>query len=87
MPGEVISALTTEPETADAVFDYVKNTLGKTAVRAGDRAGRDQHLQPLARQGRDRVRQRTVQTPAVRLHADARLDDGNPPVHVRRIWG
>ncbi|EOM75316.1 3-hydroxybutyryl-CoA dehydrogenase [Rhodococcus rhodnii] len=36
---EVISALTTEPESADAVFDYVKNTLGKTAVRAGDRAG------------------------------------------------
>ena len=36
---EIISALTTEEETANAVFDYVKNTLGKTTVRAGDRAG------------------------------------------------
>lgn len=36
---EIISALTTEEATATAVFDYVKNTLGKTAVRAGDRAG------------------------------------------------
>ncbi|QNG20354.1 3-hydroxybutyryl-CoA dehydrogenase [Rhodococcus triatomae] len=36
---EVISALTTEEEAATAVYDYVKNTLGKTAVRAGDRAG------------------------------------------------
>nr|WP_277350816.1 3-hydroxybutyryl-CoA dehydrogenase [Rhodococcus sp. HNM0569] len=36
---EVVSALTTDEETATAVFDYVKNTLGKTTVRAGDRAG------------------------------------------------
>jgi len=36
---EVISALTTDEEAANVVFDYVKNTLGKTAVRAGDRAG------------------------------------------------
>lgn len=36
---EIISALTTEEETANAVFDYVKNTLGKMTVRAGDRAG------------------------------------------------
>lgn len=36
---EVISALTTDEAAATAVFDYVKNTLGKSAVRAGDRAG------------------------------------------------
>ncbi|MBS9375072.1 3-hydroxybutyryl-CoA dehydrogenase [Rhodococcus sp. B50] len=36
---EIISALTTDEATADTVFDYAKNTLGKTAVRAGDRAG------------------------------------------------
>lgn len=36
---EVISALTTGDEAANAVFDYVKDTLGKTTVRAGDRAG------------------------------------------------
>src|SRR5690606_27673948 len=36
---EVISALTTDEATAETVFDYAKNTLGKTAVRAGDRAG------------------------------------------------
>jgi 3-hydroxybutyryl-CoA dehydrogenase len=36
---EVISALTTDEASADTVFDYAKNTLGKTAVRAGDRAG------------------------------------------------
>ncbi len=36
---EVISALTTDEEAANVVYDYVKNTLGKTAVRAGDRAG------------------------------------------------
>ncbi|NLG56373.1 MAG: 3-hydroxybutyryl-CoA dehydrogenase [Rhodococcus sp.] len=36
---EIISALTTEESAATAVYDYVKDTLGKTAVRAGDRAG------------------------------------------------
>lgn len=36
---EVISALTTSQATADAVFEYATGTLGKTAVRAGDRAG------------------------------------------------
>jgi 3-hydroxybutyryl-CoA dehydrogenase len=36
---EIISALTTDDAAANEVYDYVKNTLGKTAVRAGDRAG------------------------------------------------
>ncbi|MET4165495.1 MULTISPECIES: 3-hydroxybutyryl-CoA dehydrogenase [Gordonia] len=36
---EIISTLTTAPETADAVSAYVTDTLGKTAVRAGDRSG------------------------------------------------
>lgn len=36
---EIISTLTTAPETADAVSSYVTDTLGKTAVRAGDRSG------------------------------------------------
>ncbi|MEE2030976.1 3-hydroxybutyryl-CoA dehydrogenase [Rhodococcus chondri] len=36
---EVISALTTDDAAANEVYDYVKSTLGKTAVRAGDRAG------------------------------------------------
>jgi len=36
---EVISTLTTSGETASAVTDFVKNTLGKTAVQAGDRSG------------------------------------------------
>ncbi len=36
---EVISTLMTSPETADAVTDYAKNTLGKTTVQAGDRSG------------------------------------------------
>ncbi|WP_137723095.1 3-hydroxybutyryl-CoA dehydrogenase [Prescottella subtropica] len=36
---EIISTLVTAPETAAAVTDYAKNTLGKTTVQAGDRAG------------------------------------------------
>lgn len=36
---EIISALTTDDAAANEVYDYVANTLGKTAVRAGDRAG------------------------------------------------
>lgn len=36
---EIISTLTTAPETADTVSAYVTDTLGKTAVRAGDRSG------------------------------------------------
>ncbi|WP_305092894.1 3-hydroxybutyryl-CoA dehydrogenase [Prescottella sp. R16] len=36
---EIISTLVTSPETAAAVTDYAKNTLGKTTVQAGDRAG------------------------------------------------
>ncbi|GEE03872.1 putative 3-hydroxybutyryl-CoA dehydrogenase [Gordonia spumicola] len=36
---EIISALTTAPETAAAVTDYAKNVLGKTTVQAGDRSG------------------------------------------------
>jgi len=36
---EIISTLVTTDETADAVTSYVKDTLGKTAVRAGDRSG------------------------------------------------
>ncbi|MGB3698821.1 MAG: 3-hydroxybutyryl-CoA dehydrogenase [Gordonia sp. (in: high G+C Gram-positive bacteria)] len=36
---EIISALTTAPETAAAVTDFAKNTLGKTTVQAGDRSG------------------------------------------------
>ncbi|MFD3506669.1 3-hydroxybutyryl-CoA dehydrogenase [Nocardia sp. NPDC058666] len=36
---EIISTLVTAPEAAEAVTDYVKNTLGKMAVQAGDRSG------------------------------------------------
>ncbi|MFD3591548.1 3-hydroxybutyryl-CoA dehydrogenase [Nocardia sp. NPDC058640] len=36
---EIISTLVTAPEAAVAVTDYVKNTLGKMAVQAGDRSG------------------------------------------------
>ncbi|MGC4990675.1 3-hydroxybutyryl-CoA dehydrogenase [Nocardia salmonicida] len=36
---EIISTLVTAPEAAAAVTDYVKNTLGKMAVQAGDRSG------------------------------------------------
>ncbi len=36
---EIISTLVTAPETAAAVTDYAKNTLGKTTVQAGDRSG------------------------------------------------
>ncbi|MGV9794590.1 3-hydroxybutyryl-CoA dehydrogenase [Gordonia sp. NPDC003422] len=36
---EIISTLVTTDETADAVTSYVRDTLGKTAVRAGDRSG------------------------------------------------
>jgi len=36
---EIISTLTTAPETADAVTAYVKDTLGKNPVNAGDRSG------------------------------------------------
>ncbi|MCH5644995.1 3-hydroxybutyryl-CoA dehydrogenase [Gordonia sp. ABSL49_1] len=36
---EIISTLVTNDETADAVTSYVRDTLGKTAVRAGDRSG------------------------------------------------
>ncbi|MGY0500894.1 3-hydroxybutyryl-CoA dehydrogenase [Nocardia sp. FBN12] len=36
---EIISTLVTAPETAAAVTDYLKNTLGKMAVQAGDRSG------------------------------------------------
>ncbi|ALG86928.1 3-hydroxybutyryl-CoA dehydrogenase [Gordonia phthalatica] len=36
---EIISALTTAPETAATVTDYAKNVLGKTTVQAGDRSG------------------------------------------------
>ncbi|TSD94075.1 3-hydroxybutyryl-CoA dehydrogenase [Skermania sp. ID1734] len=36
---EIISTLVTSPETAAAVTDYAKNTLGKTTVQAGDRSG------------------------------------------------
>ncbi len=36
---EIISTLVTSPEAAVAVTDYVKNTLGKTPVQAGDRSG------------------------------------------------
>ncbi|EGD56761.1 3-hydroxybutyryl-CoA dehydrogenase [Gordonia neofelifaecis] len=36
---EIISALSTAPETAEAVTDYAKNVLGKTTVQAGDRSG------------------------------------------------
>ncbi|UGT62702.1 3-hydroxybutyryl-CoA dehydrogenase [Nocardia asteroides] len=36
---EIISTLVTDDDAAGAVADYVTGTLGKTAVRAGDRAG------------------------------------------------
>lgn len=36
---EIISTLVTAPEAAEAVTDYVKNSLGKMAVQAGDRSG------------------------------------------------
>lgn len=36
---EIISTLTTATATADAVAAYVKDTLGKNPVRAGDRSG------------------------------------------------
>ncbi|WP_194824032.1 3-hydroxybutyryl-CoA dehydrogenase [Nocardia sp. XZ_19_231] len=36
---EIISTLVTAPKAAAAVTDYVKNTLGKMAVQAGDRSG------------------------------------------------
>lgn len=36
---EIISTLTTAPETADAVTAYVRDTLGKNPVNAGDRSG------------------------------------------------
>ncbi|MEV0768024.1 3-hydroxybutyryl-CoA dehydrogenase [Nocardia salmonicida] len=36
---EIISTLVTAPEAAAAVTGYVKNTLGKMAVQAGDRSG------------------------------------------------
>ncbi|MFC9871214.1 3-hydroxybutyryl-CoA dehydrogenase [Nocardia salmonicida] len=36
---EIISTLVTAPEAAAAVTDYVKNTLAKMAVQAGDRSG------------------------------------------------
>ncbi|MBO0852625.1 MAG: 3-hydroxybutyryl-CoA dehydrogenase [Nocardia sp.] len=36
---EIISTLVTAPETAAAVTEYAKNTLGKTTVQAGDRSG------------------------------------------------
>ncbi|MCR5977600.1 3-hydroxybutyryl-CoA dehydrogenase [Gordonia jinghuaiqii] len=36
---EIISTLTTAPETADAVTAYVKDALGKNPVNAGDRSG------------------------------------------------
>ncbi|MDG3009638.1 3-hydroxybutyryl-CoA dehydrogenase [Rhodococcus sp. D2-41] len=36
---EIISTLVTSEETAAAVTEYAKNTLGKTTVQAGDRSG------------------------------------------------
>jgi len=36
---EIISTLVTDPQVADAVAGYVKDTLGKNPVRAGDRSG------------------------------------------------
>lgn len=36
---EIVVALTTSEETVTAVMDFAANTLGKKAVRAGDRAG------------------------------------------------
>ena len=36
---EIISTLVTADETADAVSTYVRDTLGKNPVRAGDRSG------------------------------------------------
>ncbi|NLE78256.1 MAG: 3-hydroxybutyryl-CoA dehydrogenase [Rhodococcus sp.] len=36
---EIVVALTTSEETVTAVMDFASNTLGKKAVRAGDRAG------------------------------------------------
>ena len=48
---------------------------------ARDVAGRNQHLQPLARQRRRGIGKRAVEPPAVRPLRDARLNDGNPPVH------
>ncbi|GAB2668161.1 3-hydroxybutyryl-CoA dehydrogenase FadB2 [Gordonia jinhuaensis] len=36
---EIISTLVTDEKIADTVADYVKNTLGKTVVRAGDQSG------------------------------------------------
>ncbi|WP_200172971.1 3-hydroxybutyryl-CoA dehydrogenase [Tomitella cavernea] len=36
---EVISTLSTAPETASAVTEFASGTLGKTAVQAGDRSG------------------------------------------------
>ena len=53
---------------------------------ARHRAAGDQHLQPLARQRRHRIGERTVEPPAIGGRRDRRFKDGNPPVHTVTMW-